>query len=65
MKGGHLVFRVHAIQRMFERMITYEEVQHALATGKTFEAHPDDQSYPSRLVLRRSGSDGADWVDRS
>ncbi len=46
-----LVFRVHAIQRMFERAITKEDVRQALATGKTIEAYPEDQPYPSRLVL--------------
>ena len=46
-----LVFRVHAIQRMFERAITKEDVRQVLATGKTIEAYPEDQPYPSRLVL--------------
>lgn len=46
-----LVFRVHAIQRMFERAITKEDVRQALATGKTIEAYPEDPPYPSRLVL--------------
>ena len=46
-----LVFRVHAIQRMFERAITKEDVRQALATGKTIEAYPEDQPYRSRLVL--------------
>ena len=46
-----LVFRVHAIQRMFERSIAKEDVRQALTTGKTIEAYPEDQPYPSRLVL--------------
>jgi hypothetical protein len=46
-----LVFRVHAIQRMFERGIAKEDVRQALSTGKTIEAYPEDQPYPSRLVL--------------
>ena len=40
-----LVFRVHAIQRMFERAITKEDVRQALATGKMIEAYPEDQPY--------------------
>lgn len=46
-----LVFRVHALQRMFQRTINVEDIQQVLATGKTIERYPDDQPYPSRLVL--------------
>jgi hypothetical protein len=46
-----LVFRVHAIQRMFERGIAKEDIRHVLETGKTIEAYPEDQPYRSRLVL--------------
>jgi hypothetical protein len=51
-----LVFRVHAVQRMFERAITKEDVRQALATGETIEAYPEDQPYPSRLVLGWTGT---------
>ena len=54
MVSGKLVFRVHALQRMFERRIGVEEVRHALATGETLESYPDDLPYPSRLVLGTS-----------
>ncbi len=56
MSGERLVFRVHAIQRMFEREISKKDVRQVLATGKTVEAYPDDEPYPSRLVLGWSGS---------
>ena len=46
-----LIFRVHALQRMFQRGIGAEDVQHVLVTGKTIERYPDDRPYPSRLVL--------------
>lgn len=46
-----LVFRVHAIKRMFQRHITEEEVRHALKSGKVIEAYPEDQPYPSELIL--------------
>jgi len=52
----HLVFRVHAIQRMFEHKISKEDVRQALATGKTIETYSDDKPYPSRLVLGWNGS---------
>jgi len=46
-----LVFRVHAIQRMFQRRITDEDVRDVLRTGEVIESYPDDTPYPSRLVL--------------
>jgi len=46
-----IVYRVHAIARMFERGISEAEVQDALETGETIERYPDDTPYPSRLVL--------------
>ena len=46
-----LVFRVHAVQRMFQRQVTVEDVRHVLETGEQLEAYPNDQPYPSRLVL--------------
>ncbi len=49
--ADRLVFRVHALQRMFERSLSAEDVQNVLANGKTIEPSPDDQPYPSRLVL--------------
>jgi len=45
------VFRVHALQRMFERRITEEDVRYVLETGETVEDYPDDRPYPSRLIL--------------
>jgi len=32
-----LVFRVHAIQRMYQRVISEAEVRHVIATGETVE----------------------------
>ena len=46
-----LIFRVHAIQRMFQRNISEDGVRQALDNGKTIETYPDDEPYPSRLVL--------------
>lgn len=51
-----LVFRVHAIQRMFQRRISEEEVKQVIATGETIETYPTDKPFPSRLVLGWSGS---------
>lgn len=51
-----LIFRVHAIQRMFQRGVTVEDIRQVLATGETIENYPNDTPYPSRLVLGRPGS---------
>jgi hypothetical protein len=46
-----LIFRKHALQRMFQRGIAVEDVRAVLANGKTVIDYPDDQPYPSRLML--------------
>ena len=46
-----LVFRVHALQRMFERNITVEAVHRVLKTGSVIEKYPEDKPYPSFLIL--------------
>ncbi len=51
-----LVFRVHALMRMFERHISVEDIQAVVSKGETIEDHPDDSPYPSRLVLGWRGT---------
>ncbi len=46
-----LTFRVHAIQRMFEREISRDDVAAVIAHGEVIRAYPDDTPYPSRLIL--------------
>ena len=46
-----IVFRVHAIQRMYQRSITAEDVHTVIQTGETIEDYPNDVPYPSRLIL--------------
>ena len=46
-----LTFRIHAIQRMFERQISPEDVRSVVESGETIQEYPDDAPYPSRLVL--------------
>ncbi len=53
---NRLVFRVHAIQRMYERNISEEEVRQTITAGEVIEAYPDDTPYPSRLVLGWHGA---------
>lgn len=55
-KGYRLVFRVHAIRRMFERRISDEDVRHVLKTGEVIQSYADDSPYPSRLILGFCGT---------
>lgn len=44
-------FSGHAIRRMFARGITTSEVLSALQQGEIIMSYPDDQPFPSDLVL--------------
>ena len=56
MISQRLVFSAHALQAMFGRGISKADVQFVLETGKTIEAYPEDQPYPSRLILGWEGA---------
>jgi hypothetical protein len=56
MTFDRLIFRVHAIQRMFQRRISVDNVRHVLATGEVIEDYPSDIPYPSRLMLGWCGA---------
>ena len=45
MVSERIIFRVHALQRMFERRVTEEDIRHVLETGETIERYPDDKPY--------------------
>lgn len=55
MASYKLVFRVHAIQRMFQRGVDNEQVRQVLENGEVIENYPEDSPYPSRLVLGWAG----------
>lgn len=46
-----LVFRIHALQRMAERGIIPEDIHQSLEHYLVVENYPDDNPYPSSLVL--------------
>lgn len=46
-----LVFRVHVIQRMFQRGIAEENVRKVLEEEKVVEQYPEDHPFPSYLML--------------
>ncbi|MGK5093225.1 DUF4258 domain-containing protein [Deltaproteobacteria bacterium TL4] len=46
-----LKFSGHAIQRMFERKITKDSVKKVIISGEIIKDYPNDQPYPSMLLL--------------
>jgi len=54
--AAKLVFRVHALQRMFERQVSPDDVRAVIGSGETIEDYPNDKPYPSRLILGWRGT---------
>jgi hypothetical protein len=50
-----LIFRVHAIERMYERGIGIAEIRRTLEKGESLEHYVDEATYPGRLILGQSG----------
>jgi len=50
-----LFFRIHAVQRMFERNISVKKVSQALQSGETIEDYSAEMPEPSRLILGFQG----------
>lgn len=50
-----IMFRVHAVQRMFERNVTVKKVREALETGEVIEDYSSEMPEPSRLLLGFQG----------
>jgi len=51
-----IIFRVHAVQRMFERNISVKKVSQALQSGETIEDYSGEMQEPSRLILGSPGT---------
>ncbi len=49
-----ITYRIHALQRMFERDVSAEDTRFVLEQGTTIEEY-EDTHYPARLVLGRRG----------
>jgi hypothetical protein len=56
MHNRHVIFRIHAIQRMFERHISEKNVQQVLQSGKMIEDYSDDMHLPGGLLLGKHGN---------
>lgn len=50
-KPYKLLFRVHAVRRMFNRSIRKSDVDSVMLRGVIIEEYPDDAPYPSYLIL--------------
>ena len=50
-----IIFRIHAIERMFERSIGVKDIRSALENGETIENYADEAAYPGRLILAQRG----------
>jgi len=55
MTNPKLIFRVHAVQRMFERNISVKKVSQVLQSGETIEDYTSEMPEPSRLILGLQG----------
>jgi len=51
MECQDLVYSGHALQRMFERGLEEGDVEEVVRTGEEIATYPDDQPFPSRLLL--------------
>lgn len=50
-QSERIVFRLHAIERMFQRAISHDDALYALANSEVIEDYPSDTPYPSFLIL--------------
>ena len=46
-----LIYSRHAFERMFQRGIPPEAVEHLIHQGEVIAEYPDDRPYPSALIL--------------
>ncbi len=51
MSANKLIYRNHAIKRMFERGIGEDDVRAVIDLGEVIQGYQDDAPYPSRLIL--------------
>lgn len=55
MTNPTLIYRVHAVQRLFERKISLNKARQTIEIGETIEDHSDELTSPSRLILGWEG----------
>ena len=55
MNSSRIIFRAHAVQRMFERGISEKKVRQVLDAGNVIEDYSAEMPEPSRLILGFQG----------
>lgn len=55
MNNPRIIFRLHAVQRMFERRISVRKVRSVLDAGDVIEDYSSEMPEPGRLILGFQG----------
>lgn len=55
MTNPKFIFRVHAVQRLFERNVSIKKVLTVIDKGETIEDYSSEMPEPSRLILGFQG----------
>ena len=55
MTNQPIIFRIHAVQRMFERRIPVENVRQVLQSGEMIEDYSEDMPDPGGLLSAKRG----------
>ena len=55
MNEPKILYRAHAVQRMFERNVSVRNISQALQSGETIEDYSAEMVEPSRLILAVNG----------
>ena len=50
-----MIYRIHAIERMFERGIGVKDIRMAMESGEDIEHYVDVAAYPGRLLMAWRG----------
>lgn len=51
MECKQFIFSGHAVRRMFERIISKDDVLEVVKSGEIIATYPDDTPFPSQLML--------------
>ena len=51
MNRYQVIYQRHAVERMAKRGVSEEDVMHVLLAGETIQVYPDDNPFPSELLL--------------
>lgn len=55
MSNHSVLYRIHAVQRLFERKIALSNVSHTVQSGEIIEDYSADMPQPGRLILGFQG----------